>query len=399
MSFDDRLRDELRKATESHAIDANAALRRVKSSDPNRPDDTVLVPLVDEVAPRRRQVRARRVIGVAAAIALIAGAIALPFALRDRPHDTARRTDPHRTTLRLDKNGKGPLINRAALQAVASALNATTGAGSFHVEYTLTESPATVPTTTTCHTVEGPALSYLPQMQRPVTTPTATVCSGGQVHNDTTTGSATVNVNPFAMKAVSNVSNFGPVTVRVDDTNYWETPGSDSTTTPTGGGSPISSFANLVEGTLGPREGAGAMMGLASPTGYLSITREAITGAKEIGAGTIDGKPVTNYRVVVDPALLAKVPGLSAEQTATITAALAVLQREGFTGNTTDVSVDANGLVVHTKSVNSFADGGSVVSDDMFSQFGCAGAVDIPGRPIGPPVCVDPNTTTTGPQP
>src|ERR1700730_11444894 len=91
MSFDDRLRDELRKATESAAIDADAELRRVRSPDANAADEPVVVPLVDADAPRRRPVRTRRIIGVAAAITMIAGAVALPFALRDRPHDTARR--------------------------------------------------------------------------------------------------------------------------------------------------------------------------------------------------------------------------------------------------------------------------------------------------------------------
>jgi hypothetical protein len=203
-------------------------------------------------------------------------------------------------------------------------------------------------------------------------------------------------VSPFAMEAVSNVSNFGPVTVQVDDTNYWETAGSGPPTN-TGTGQPISSFAGLVEGTLGPREGAGAMMGLASPTGYLSITKEAIVGAATIGTGTVNGRPVTNYRVAVDPSLLANVAGLSAEELTTIKAALAVLEAQGFTGNSTDVSVDANGFVVRTVSTNSFADGGSVVSEDVFSDFGCAGAVQLPGRPVGTgsSTCADTDTPTT----
>jgi hypothetical protein len=139
------------------------------------------------------------------------------------------------------------------------------------------------------------------------------------------------------------------------------------------------------------------MMGLANPGGYLTITRDAITGAKVLGTGTIEGAPVTNYRVNVDPARLAQVPGLSPEQSTTINAALEVLQREGFTGNTTDVSVDAHGFVVHTTSTNNFADGGSVVSDDTFSQFGCAGAVDLPGRPVSTATgtCATGNPTST----
>ena len=272
MSFDDRLRDELRKATESHAIDADAALRRVKSPEaapigvPGA-NDPAVVPLVEEDAPHRRQVRARRIIGVAAAIALIAGAIALPFALRDNPHDTARRVDPKRTTPKIDKKSKAPHINPAALQAVTSALDATTNAGSFHVEYSLTEIASPTPTTTIpCPRYANniplvparpPAGSQGsgPLIEKPGAT--VIVCGGGRTNNVTTTGYATVNVNPYAIKAVSNVSTFGPVTVRVDATNYWESAGSDSETTPTFAGQPLSSFAGLVEGTLGPREGAG----------------------------------------------------------------------------------------------------------------------------------------------
>ena len=334
---------------------------------------------------------------MAAAIAIVAGAIAVPYALRDRPHDTARKA-----TQKLPVIKKGPTkkpgVDRGALQAVAAALNATTGTGSFKVVYSLTENPPTTPTTTTC-TVEnspGPYISNGPDQGPGATPATALICSGSGNHNVKTTGTATVNVNPYVMVAVSDVSNFGNVTVRVDDTNYWEITGPDSATNiPSSPGQPISGFANLVESTLGPREGAQAMMGLASPSGYLSITREAITRATEIGTGTVDGRPVTNYRVTVDPSLLAKVPGLSSEESATINAALAVMQREGFTGNTTDVSVDANGYVVYTRGVNNYADGGRVVSEDTFSAFGCAGAVQIPGLPTSIQTCSTPATTPT----
>lgn len=391
MSFDDRLRDELRKATESHPIDAEHALRGVRSTQAGPPlapvsDEPIAVPLVEADLPRRRQVRTQRLVGVAAAIVLVAGAVALPLALRDHPTNSARKT-----TQKLPTKKNGP-VDRAALKAVASALNATTGAGSFRVAYSLVENPSTTPTTTSCQ-------SLLPRPYVPG--PTGTMCLSSSPNNVTTVGVATVNVNPFAMVATSNVSNFGPVTVRVDDTNYWETTGSNSETVPTTAGQPISGFASLVESTLGPREGAQAMMGLASPTGYLSITREAITGATKIGESTLDGTPVTNYRVVVDLARLATVPGLSPEELTTINAALGVMQREGFTGNTTDVSVDDHGYVVHTRSVNNFADGGSVTSDDTFSLFGCAGAVQLPGRPVSIPSCTSLNaaTTTTAPAP
>ena len=232
----------------------------------------------------------------------------------------------------------------------------------------------------------------------PPETPVTECFPDNTAHDVTTTGVATVNVNPFAMVAVSNVSSFGAVTVQVDDTDYWETTGS-GTASASASGYPISGFASLVESTLGPREGASAMMGLASPTGYLSITRAAITGAAQIGTGTVNGETVTNYRVTVDPTLLADVPGLSAEEKTTIDAALQVMSSQGFSGNSTDVSVDANGFVVHTASTDKYADGGTVYSEDTFSQFGCAGAVQIPGRATDttPSACADVPTSTTLP--
>jgi hypothetical protein len=420
MTFDDRLRDELQRAVESHPLDTEAALQGVKHTHATPaspvPADAVVVALEDADVPRRTHLRTQRIIGVAAAITLIAGAVAVPLALRGQSHDTARR----KTRIVNDKHGKkgsnsSKLVNTPqALQAVASAVAATTGAGSFQVAYTLAETPATVPTTTTCQRIDvrtgivgvlGATATPGPTGQGDVQIPPAqpqtpvTECyPSGTNNNVTTTGIATVNVNPFAMVAVSNVSSFGAVTVQVDDTNYWETTGS-GTASASSPGSPISSFASLVESTLGPREGASAMMGLASPTGYLSITRAAITGAAKIGTGTVNGEPVTNYRVTVDPTLLANVPGLSAEEKTTIDAALQVMRAQGFTGNSTDVSVDANGFVVHTASTDKYADGGTVYSEDTFSQFGCAGAVQIPGRASDttPSACADVPTSTTLP--
>jgi hypothetical protein len=436
MTFDDRLRDELQRAVESHPLDAEAALRGVKGTHAAPaspvPADAVVVALEDVDAPRRTHLRTQRIVGVAAALALIAGGVAVPLALRGQSHDTARR----KTRIVNDKHGKrgtkiSKLVNTPqALQAVASAVAATTGAGSFRVAYTLAETPATVPTTTTCQRIDvrsgpigvlgatasngaidltGPATSGPTGSQAlvPGDTPVTQCFPDNVAHNVTTTGVATVNVNPFAMVAVSNVSNFGAVTVQVDDTDYWETTGS-GTASASATGYPISGFASLVESTLGPREGASAMMGLASPTGYLSITRAAITGAAKIDTGTVNGEPVTNYRVTVDPSLLANVAGLSAEEKATIDAALQVMSTQGFTDNSTDVSVDANGFVVHTASTDKYADGGTVYSEDNFSQFGCAGAVQVPGRAADtsstacadvPPSTTLPDTSTSAASP
>jgi hypothetical protein len=220
------------------------------------------------------------------------------------------------------------------------------------------------------------------------------VCGTTEERNVTTNGVAIVNVDPYALISVSHVSNFGDVTVRADSTSVWEQGGANyglEVGSDTGPGQSLSGFAGLVEGTLGRREGAGAMMGLASPYGYLSVVKNAITGAVKVGPATVDGAPVTVYRVSVDPAGLAAVPGLSDEQRRTIDAAISVLHEEGLSGNTTDISVDEHGLVVRTVSTNFFADGGSVTGDNTFSAFGCAGAIQMPNRPVTtgtlPPTC------------
>ena len=68
----------------------------------------------------------------------------------------------------------------------------------------------------------------------------------------------------------------GAITTRVDGTKVWETGGGNYGTS---AGAPLSGFAALVLGTLGPREGAVAMNSLASPTGYLDLAERAITAA------------------------------------------------------------------------------------------------------------------------
>ncbi len=69
----------------------------------------------------------------------------------------------------------------------------------------------------------------------------------------------------------------------------------------TGPGASLSGFAGLVEGTLGARQGALAMGGLSSPTGYLDLDQSMITGADQTGTGTVDGVPVTIYEISIDP--------------------------------------------------------------------------------------------------
>jgi PASTA domain len=369
MTFDDHLRGELRRVTAAQPLDADAALDAVKAA----PGPAVA--WLEEARPSRpRRARTRRLIGLAAAIALVAGAIALPFALRKDGNDSkdATRHTPKSHHLQVDPK---------ALAAVTSALDATTNVGSFRVAYTMTEHPPTSPATTgPC-----PTLNVAPlKAGGPVVEP---VCGVSPPHNVTTTGWATVNVDPYALISVSHVSNFGDVTVRADSTSVWEQGGANyglEVGSNTGPGQSLSGFASLVDGTLGQREGAGAMMGLASPYGYLHVVKDAIVGAETAGTGTVNGEPVTVYRVSVAPERLATVPGLSDEQRNTIEAAVAVLHEEGLSGNTTDVSVDSAGFVVRTVSTNTFADGGTVVGDNTLSAFGCAGAIQMPNRPVTP---------------
>jgi hypothetical protein len=231
--------------------------------------------------------------------------------------------------------------------------------------------------------------------------------------NVSVTGTGTVNTDPFAMLAVSNVSSVGKVTIRDDGTNIWEFLGADNGLAPgssdTGPGQSLPGFAGLVESTLGPRQGALAMGGLASPTGYLDLDQSMIAAADQTGTGTVDGVPVTIYEISISPAEEANVantPGYSAGQSKAVTDAAAILKQQGYTGTSEQISIDASGYIRQTRSTAHFSDGSSSTSQTTFSDFGCAGTVLMPGQsgPTAPPAgCVSPDTgvapTTTTPSP
>ena len=86
MSFDSRLRDELREAAHAHDLREDDALHRVKATPPAEWADLGVVAL--EEVPRSHR-RGQQVVGALAACALIAGAVALPVALRSRSRDAA----------------------------------------------------------------------------------------------------------------------------------------------------------------------------------------------------------------------------------------------------------------------------------------------------------------------
>src|SRR6202012_1036340 len=79
-------------------------------------------------------------------------------------------------------------------------------------------------------------------------------------------------------------------------------------------GQPISQSAGLVEGARGPGEGGVAMLGLASPSGYLDLYQSEVTTAADLGPSTVGGVPVTVYEVQVTPAQEAQVVGATPEE-------------------------------------------------------------------------------------
>jgi hypothetical protein len=290
------------------------------------------------------------------------------------------------------------LSGGAAKRSVLAALSATTDSGSFAFSYQLTQSPGTSTTTTT-----------LPVCGVQTVGP----CGDVVMSTSSVQGSGIINANPMAMAASASIGQGGnsglQVGVRVDPTTVWEVGYADNGLTPlsqdsSDTGQALPDFAGITEGTLGQREGAVAMMGMASPTGYLDLVQPAVSSATEVGASTVDGVSVTQYKLAIDPSSLATAPGVTTEEKDTITAALGLLNTAGLTGISDLVSIDASGFIRESSTTVSFADGGTVTLDGHFSNFGCAGTVLMPnqgGVSNPPPNCstadtgVAPSTTTT----
>ena len=221
-------------------------------------------------------------------------------------------------------------------------------------------------------------------------------------------GSGTINTGPFAMVASANIGGGLDVSVRVSSSVVYEGGSTDTGLTPTASdasasGTSLPGFAGLTEGTLGSREGAVAMMGMASPTGYLDLVQPGIGAASQTGTGTVDGVPVTNYQVTNDLTQLAGAAGTSSAQAQAITDALGLLKSQGYTTNSAVVSIDGAGFIRQVKSTDAFGDGSTVTLLATFSNFGCAGTVLMPGQTgsgVPPAGCTSPDvpgssTTTT----
>jgi hypothetical protein len=239
------------------------------------------------------------------------------------------------------------------------------------------------------------------------TIPAATeVCSaGGPAENPATpvTGTGVGNIDPKATLVNATVGGGLTVSLRVDSTTLYEDLSALQTSLApppdqaNAAGQAISDFAGITEGTIGRREGAIAMIGLASPTGYLDLYQQDINGASQTGTSTVNGAPVTVYQVAVDPTQLDNAPGITSEESKTTANAVTVLKSEGYTGTSDEVSIDAAGFIREVRSVARFSDGGTVVLDVVLSNFGCAGTVLMPGQQgsgAPPSGCTSPDSGT-----
>jgi hypothetical protein len=385
-----------------------------------------------------------RRVGVVAAAAVVLVVVAVPVALV-ATGSPSKPTTAHRPAP-VPHLGNGP-----AEHQVLSALSATTDSGSFDFSYAITSAlPTSTPKVTPkkiCSQVRfltpigkqvtpmgkqnGPAdvvggasisagaISVPVGTQAPIdiagtgTTPatppkgyrfkTERVCNVPVAPaNPVVTGSGVINTNPLAMVASAHIGDGLDVTVRVDGTDVYELGSGDTGLAPlptdaSASGSSIPQFAGITEGTLGSREGAVAMMGMASPTGYLDLIQPAIDAAAKTGSGNVDGTPVTNYLVSNNLGQLASAAGTTGAESQTIDAALTLLKAQGFTTNSVVVSIDGSGYIRQVKATDDFGDGGKVTLAATFSNFGCAGTVLMPGQTGSgvPPVnCTSPDGTS-----
>ncbi len=215
---------------------------------------------------------------------------------------------------------------------------------------------------------------------------TEKVCNGPIVSPDPVVqGGGVINTQPLAMVASANIGNGLNVSVRIDGSDVYEGSSGDTGLAPlasdaSASGTNLPGFAGITEGTLGTREGAVAMMGMASPTGYLDLIQPAIDAAAKTGTGVVDGTPVTVYQVANNLDQLAAAAGTTGPESQTISAALILLKGQGYTANSSVVSIDAAGYIRQVKSTDTFGDGGSVTLQATFSNFGCAGTVLMPGQ-------------------
>jgi hypothetical protein len=145
--------------------------------------------------------------------------------------------------------------------------------------------------------------------QMTFTPPPRTPSGSGPTDGVAITGHGTTNLDPFAMVAFTNAAGIGAVTTTMGGSKVWELGGGQyGATQGSDAAGSIVGFAPLVEGTLGPEEGAVAMTSLGSAAGYGDLVQQGITTADTRGAGTLDGPAVTSYEIFVDPTKLLTTP-------------------------------------------------------------------------------------------
>jgi hypothetical protein len=340
--------------------------------------ETATPPGPQDSTAARRAWRSRpptsRVAWVGLAVVLVAIGAGIPL-LVTRPSNPSRSRTGSQSPSRL------------LVKLVADDLSATVAAGNYDMTYSdTTTSPTKCPPAGT-----GP--DVLP----------STTCGSGLLAP--ISGHGTVDTNPYAMVTVTDVGPLGTITLYDNGTDVWEIGGGDyglAGPGQAGPGAPLSGYAGSVEGTLGAVAGALDMQGLASGTGYLDIEAQEIQGAQPAGTGSVDGVPVTIYKLSESGLLDPDIGGLTPQQSATIRAADAIIASSGFAGKTTWLSVDSEGYIREQKTEYTLPDGSVVTGDTILSNFGCAGTVVMPGQAgaTAPPAgCVSPDHAGAGSTP
>lgn len=340
-------------------------------------DEPVAVVETSDDRPARPRRRRGTALVVAVVVVVVLAALGIWVAVARSDGDSA--APPRRTRV----------LTSPAAKAVLAALGASTGTGGYEVAYQFT--------------IDRPAAkgAACPKVMPPTAAGERVAVSDacgptGPVHT-TVDGHGTVHLDPYLLETTSMVTGLGEVAVRTDGNLIVEQGGGNYGDVQHG--QPLSGFASLVEGTFGEGPGALTMLGLASPTGYLSLSADAVTGVSAAGTGTVDGGPVTYYDVVSDTSAMQRLEGLTPEQRTTITGALAVLARSGFEEATARIAVDAAGYIRESESKATFSDGTVMLRHMTLSKFGCIGTGPTPADPDGAPApadCVTPPTTTSG---
>ena len=341
--------------------------------------------------PRRRG-PAQLVLVAAVVLALVGGVWGISSLSGDgKPRRTATRK----------------ILTTPAAKALFAALGASTGTGGYEVNYEFTITPPSTQPTTVCgnpYISHGPPPAptsyvkkevYVNDRLVPTTIPNYAGCvEPSRPTQVTVTGSGKVYLNPYSLETTSTVTGLGEVTVRTDGNLIAEAGGANYGKLEDG--QPISGFSSAVQATFGQGPGALTMLGLASPTGYLSLSANAVTDVTSAGTGTVNGAPVTYYDVVSDVNAMRGLPGLTDEQRKVVSEALVALDQAGFTEATARIAVDGAGYIVESTSKATFSDGATMNRHMTLSKLGCIGTGPTPAHPDGVP---EPDPATCAPPP